>query len=409
MKKILFVINTMGRAGAEMALLELLRRLSREDVELSLYVLTGQGEMLEQLPAGVKLLNKQYDTCSVLCAEGKKHLAKTALKAMLRRGTVFRLIPYLVKHTIAMMAKKQLLPDKLLWRVLSDGGKRLEEHYDLAVAYLEGGSTYYVADHVKADVKAAFFHVDYSRAGYTRSLDRDCYLLYDKIFPVSDEVKDAFLAVYPECRNKTQVFHNLIDRERILRMAQEQGGFKDDYEGYRILTVGRLTAQKDFAVSIEAMKLLKERGIKARWYILGEGEQRGELERLIKMLGLEQDFFLPGATDNPYAYMAQADLYVHATRFEGKSIAIQEAQILGCAIVVSDCSGNREQVVQGVDGLLSELTPQGICDAVEKLLSDQEKRIRYGQAASLRQMTEESEVQKLLVLLQSGTREKVER
>lgn len=399
MKKILFVMNTLGRAGAEMALMELLRRLSEEELDISLYVLTGQGEMLDQLPEKVKLLNRHYDTCSVLTGEGKKHLAKTSLKALFRRGTIFKLCPYLIKQLAAMIRRKRIQPDKLLWRVLSDGGERFDEHYDLAVAYIEGGSTYYVADHVKADKKAAFFHVDYSQAGYTRSLDRNCYLLYDKVFPVSDEVKDAFLAVYPECREKTQVFHNLINRERILQMAEKPGGFQDDYDGYRILTVGRLTSQKDFAVSIEAMKLLKERGVKARWYILGEGEQRSELEGHIRRLGLERDFYLMGMTDNPYAYMAQADLYVHATRFEGKSIAIQEAQILGCAIVVSDCSGNREQVVQGVDGLLCQLTSESICKAVQEMLSDEQKRIAYGQAASMRQMTKASEVEKLLALI----------
>ena len=97
--------------------------------------------------------------------------------------------------------------------------------------------------------------------------------------------------------------------------------------------------------------------------------------------------------------MAQADIYVHATGFEGKSIAIQEAQILSCAILVSDCSGNREQVEHGVDGLLCELTPEGICDGVLELLGDAEKRVAYGQAAARRHLTQESEIDKLLSLL----------
>ena len=59
-----------------------------------------------------------------------------------------------------------------------------------------------------------------------------------------------------------------------------------------------------------------------------------------------------------------ADFYIHATRFEGKSIAIQEAQVLGCAIAASDCSGNREQIVSGVDGLLCPFSPEGIANAV---------------------------------------------
>ncbi len=399
MKKILFVMNTLGRAGAEMALLELLRRLAEKDLEIHLYILTGQGEMLEQLPKGVKLLNRKYHSASVHTKDGKKLLAKTSLKAMFRRGTILRLLPYLMKHGIEMICKGRILPDKLLWRVLSDGAERFEEQYDLAVAYIEGGSTYYVADHINATKKVAFFHVDYSMAGYTRSLDRDCYLKYDKVFPISDEVKDSFLQMYPECQEKTQVFHNLLNREKILQMASQQGGFSDDYEGYRILTVGRLMAQKDFAQSIEAMKILKEKGIEARWYILGEGEQREELERLIKKLDLEKNFFLYGVTDNPYVYMAQADIYVHATRFEGKSIAIQEAQILGCPILVSDCSGNREQVVHEKDGLMCELTPEAICEGVLTLLKDTEKRRAYGQEAAKRHTTRDTEIDKLIALL----------
>ena len=399
MKKVLFVINTLGRAGAEMALLELLRQLSGHDVEISLYVLTGQGEMLDQLPEGVKLLNRKYCNCSVHTSEGKKKLAVTSLKALFRRATVVRRFPYLVKQTFSMIKKGKIMPDKLLWRVLSDGAEFFKEEYDLAVAYIEGGSTYYVHDHVNAKKKAAFFHVDYSMAGYTRSLDKECYLQYDKVFPVSDEVKDAFLKVYPECKEKTEVFHNLINQERVHRLSKEEGGFSDDYDGYRILTVGRLMAQKDFGQSIEAMKMLKDKGIKARWYILGEGEERENLEKLIEKLDLKNDFFLLGVTNNPYVYMAQADLYVHATRFEGKSIAIQEAQILGCSLLVSDCSGNREQVVHGVDGLLCELTPEGICKGVITLLEDEEKRKEYGKEAAKRKMTESTEIDKMLSLL----------
>lgn len=400
MKKILFVMNTMGRAGAEMALLELLRCLKKEkDLELSLFVLTGQGEMLSQVPEGVKVLNKSYDACSVLTSEGKRHLVKTSLKACFSGGTVVKLFPYLVGQLVSMLKRKRLQPDKLLWRVLSDGAERFDEEYDLAVAYIEGGSTYYVMDHVKAKKKAAFFHVDYSMAGYTRSMDKECYLDYDRIFPISDEVKDAFLAVYPECAEKTMVFHNLINRDRILSMAEEPGGFSDGYNGKRILTVGRLTAQKDFAQSVQAMKLLKEQGINARWYILGEGEQRTELEALIKKLGLEQDFILCGAVDNPYIYLKQADLYVHATRFEGKSIAIQEAQVLGKPILVSNCSGNREQVVDGVDGKICELTPEDICSGVKELLENQELCAACGKMAAKHQMTESRETEKLLSLL----------
>lgn len=398
MKKILIVINTLGHAGAETALLELLRNLDPDKYEVSLYVLMGQGEMIKYVPEHVKVLNRKYDNCSVLSSEGKKHLKKHVIRALLNRGTAFRMAPYMISNLCTMIKNKDIRTDKLLWKAMACGAERLKEHYDLAVGYLEGGATYYIADYVNADKKAAFVHVDYARAGYSRKLDRDCYLGIDRIFAVSDEVKTSFLNIYPECSDRTEVFHNLLNQDMIRTRAEMPGGFEDSFDGLRILTVGRLTSQKSFEVSIEAMKILKDSGENVRWYILGEGEKRAELEARIKELGLEKDFLLPGAVENPYPYMAQTDLYVHATRFEGKSIAIQEAQTLGCAIVVSDCSGNREQVINDEDGLLCEFTSEKIAEGIKSLIHDEEKRERFGKAAAKKQISDVKEIRKLLEL-----------
>jgi len=398
MKKLLFVINTLGQAGAETALLNLLRQIDPKRYEISLYVLMGQGEMVSELPDYVKLLNDSFCDSPVLSGPGRRLMARRVLSAAFRRGTVFKLLPYLIRHFFAMAAKGKIQTDKLLWRLLSDGGQRFSEEYDLAVAYIEGGSAYYVADHVKAKRKAAFVHVDYGRAGYNRSLDKDCYLSFDRIFAVSDEVKASFEKAYPERAAKCFVFHNLLDVSGIRQKAALPGGFTDDYKGLRILTVGRLTAQKAYDIALEAMSLLKERGEQVRWYVLGEGNQRSALEEKRKKLGLEEDFLFPGAVKNPYPYYAQADIYVHATRFEGKSIAIQEAQILEKPILVSDCSGNREQVIQGVDGLLCELTPEGIADGIQVLAHDVELRARLGHAAGMRSFEESEGLDKLLEL-----------
>ena len=401
--RILFVINTLGQAGAETALLSLLQTLAREKgearYEISLYVLTGQGEMASRLPADVRLLNKKYREESVLTAKGRKYLKKTVLKAMFTRATVVKLFPYLVKNTCAMLGKKRLLPDKLLWRVLSDGGMVLPEEYDLAVSYLEGGAAYFVADHVKAAKKAAFIHVDYEKAGYTRALDKDCYLAFDKIFTVSDEVREAFLKAYPELPDKTEVFHNILNKEEIVRRAEEGEGFTDGFTGMRLLSVGRLTAQKAFEVSVDAMKRLKDAGKNVRWYVLGEGDQRKKLQEQIDALGLTEDFILYGAVNNPYPFMKQADIYVHASRFEGKSIAIQEAQILGKPMVVSDCSGNREQVCHGKDGLMCGLTPESLAENIMLLLEDEALRRKLGAAAAKKNADAAEEIQKLLSML----------
>jgi len=397
-KRILFVMNTLGHAGAETALLELLNRLEAS-WETDLYVLMGQGELVSRLPSGVRLLNKSFSDCSVLSARGRLRMARTVVKALVSHAAVIRLFPYLCRNFWVMLKKRRIQPDKLLWRVLSDGGLRIPQEYDLAVAFLEGGAAYYVADHVKAKKKAAFIHIDYEQAGYTRSLDRDCYLQFDALFPIAEEIREKLLLVYPECADRTRVFHNFVNRDMILEKSVQGEGFTDGYPGARILTVGRLTSQKSYPVAVQAMKLLKDAGCRARWYVLGEGEERRALERLIAEYGLEEDFILVGAVENPFPYYRQTDLYVHATRFEGKSIAIQEAQILGCAVIASDCTGNREQVLHERDGILCELSPEAVKDAVLRLLGDETLRERLRRAAACKQVTYEEDINLLKDLL----------
>ena len=401
-KKILFVINTFSRAGAEQALLALLKELDPEKYRISLFILTAQGEMIPELPSYVEVINPVCYQDSVLSQEGKKRLTKKVFHDLLVRGTGLRLCGYLIRNLWDMLCHKSVALDKLMWRVLSDSALRSSEEYDLAVAYIEGGSSYYVAEHVKAKKKAAFIHIAYNM---TRKLDRDCYHHFDKIFSVSSEVKARFLEAYPEHADKAEVFHNLLDTEEIIRKSILPGGFTDGYTGMRILSVGRLTTQKAYEVSIEAMKLLKDAGRNIRWYVLGEGDQRKKLEKKIDELGLAEDFILCGAVDNPYPYFAQTDLYVHASRYEGKSIAVQEAQILGCPVLVSDCMGNRGQVIEGVDGLICSFTPEAVRDGIIWMLEHPDQQKKYAEAATEKYFQKNDELNGLLALMNCNEEE----
>ena len=396
MKKILFVMNTMGRAGAEKALLELFKHIDRTEYEISLFILTGQGELINDVPEYVKILNKKILPVSVHSEEGRKVLFRSSLKVLFKRFNIIKLLPYFIKNAGALKNNGVYQPDKFMWRAFADGAEVLNEKYDLAVAYIEGAAAYYVADHVKAEKKAAFIHVDYSYAGYTRKLDRDCYLKFDRIFAVSGEVAGVFNKVYPELIEKTEIFPNMIDREEIKKRADEGPGFTDGFDGIRILTIGRLTAQKSLETSIETCYLLKKHGKNIRWYVLGEGDRRKKLEALIKKRDLKDCFYLYGSVENPYTYIKEADIFVHCTRFEGKSLAVQEAQILGKPIIVSNCSGNREQIVNGEDGVVCSFDPKSMARAINELILDKEKRNRYSQNAAKKDDGERASVERLL-------------
>ena len=400
MKKILFVINTLGCGGAERAMLDLFDTLDPEKYEISLFVLTGQGELSHELPEHVRLLNQKYQDVSVLTKEGRRLLIKRVLQAGVGKGLFLRRASYLLKNAWNMCRCGKILPDKLCWRLLADGAPRARDEYDLAVAYLEGGATYYVADHVKAKKKMAFIHIDYGKAGYTRDLDLGCYSNFDRIFTVSDEVKTHFLEVYPEYENNVSVFHNLVNQKRILRMADQGNGLEDDFQGYRLLTIGRLTQQKRYDIAIQAMVLLKEKcTVPVRWYVLGEGDLRDSLEWQIKEAHLENDFILLGVKTNPYPYCKNCDFYVHATGFEGKSIAIQEAQTLGKPILATECSGNKEQIRDGVDGCLCQLTPEAISDQLVWMIQHPKECRTYGEEARKKVLYHTKGLEQFLALL----------
>lgn len=404
MKKILFVMNTMGRAGAERALLALIKNLSKEEFDISLYVLINRGELFDEVPDHVHILNKKPHNRSVLSFGGRLAIIHTVLRCFFRHASGFRLIGYFLKNLKIQLCAHRLLPDKLLWRTIANGSVKLQDTYDLAVAYIEGASTYYIAERIQAKKKAAFVHIDYQKAGYNKTVDLDAYQKIDRVFAVSKEARESFLRVYPEYNKKTFLFRNLHDTNRIASLAKkplpDNSAFVKSSACYKLLTVGRLNYQKAYDIAIDALAILRKRNIDADWFVLGEGSLQKELTRQIAKKGLSDHFFLLGSTNNPYPYYRAATIYVHATRFEGKSIAIEEAQLLSKAIVASDCTGNREQIQSGTNGILVTLTPEAVANGIETLLANPSLIQKYEQAGRQTMLTHPKDMDAFLELLE---------
>ncbi|MCR4674094.1 MAG: glycosyltransferase [Lachnospiraceae bacterium] len=377
-KKILFAINTLGQAGAERALLNMVSAFDRNEYEIYLYVMLNQGELIDEVPSYVHILNSNISPKPVLGSEGQKEMIKTILFNSLRHFSGLRNLGGILSNYKKMKGCNRVQWDKLLWRTIATGARRFPIEFDLAIAYLEGGATYYVAHYIKAKKKVAWVHVDVNHAGYTKELDKDSYDKMDQIFTVSKEVRNAFLQLHPECEHKTDIFDNLLDVENIRFKSKEYVPFEVKDSGYRLLTVGRLHPQKSYDKAILAMKLVIKKRKDIKWYVVGDGPLREELNELIKENGLQDYFILVGSKRNPYPYYIACDIYVHATGFEGKSIAIEEAKVLGCPLIVSNVSGNREQVEDGVNGLICQLTPKDIAESILTLIEKEDLRKNMG-------------------------------
>lgn len=409
--KILFLINTMGRAGAERCLINLLNSLDYDRYQVSLYAIIGMGELFGEIPPQVRILNEAPDPSSLFGRQGRRKLKRLMVKRLCSCRNWLRYGKGIAGALRFQLKKGRLDAKKLLWKFLADTAGAQEETYDLAVAYIQGAATRYLAERVRAARKAAFVHNDLTASGYDMEEEAASYRKMDRIFCVSETVRDSLLAAVSGLEGRTEVFRNILDEEGIRRMAKERQGlsplWSSKEEGIRLLTTGRLCRVKGYDLAVRAMALLCAGRENVRWYVLGEGEERGRLKRMIRSLGLEERFFLLGAVENPYPYYAECDLYVHTSRWEGYCTAISEAILLGKPVVATDCAANREQLERNRWGLLAEMTPESIAERITAALAALDKGEDTAQSTRLgaerRACEKEENIQKLYRMAEEGS------
>ncbi len=151
-----------------------------------------------------------------------------------------------------------------------------------------------------------------------------------------------------------------------------------------VLGIGRLSPQKGFHLLIEAFASCAMHQPDWRLVILGEGPERGALERRVASLGLSERISLPGFNRHPETILREAAIFALSSRFEGFPNVLLEAMAWGLPSVSFDCpSGPSEIVRHGVDGLLvprEDVTALAL--ALEQLMADDELRRRMGRSAT---------------------------
>ena len=176
---------------------------------------------------------------------------------------------------------------------------------------------------------------------------------------------------------KIKVIYNPIVTPALIEKAKEpveHPWFKAG-EPPVILSVGRLTKQKDFPTLIHAFAQVRKQQ-NARLMILGTGPNKSQLEALTFELGIENEVALPGFVDNPYAYMARANVFVLSSAWEGFGNVLVEALAVGTPVISTNCSGPAEILDNGKYGFL---TPVGdsnaIAEAILEVISGNYKRV----------------------------------
>lgn len=369
-KKILIIGMSLNIGGAEKSLINLLKMIDYKLYDIDLLLFQKRGDFLKQIPEEVNIIE---DYNIKILFQPVSETIKMGAQCL--NGIKLIYIRYF--STMIETLKWKQFDQIRLHRWVDFYSKFIEnskKEYDVAIAYAGGETAYYMIDKVSAKRKVYFFHSDYSRIDIDAELEKKYVNQADQVITVSETCKQSLIELFPEKESDITVLNNLSSSKEIWKLAQEYipREFSSDKNVMKLVSVGRLISIKGFDMAIDAATIMKEHGIKFQWIVVGEGEERKSLEKQIIDNGLQELFQFVGLKENPYPYLLNADIVVQTSRFEGKSVVLDEAKVLKKPIVVTNYNSVQNQITDGVSGLIVEMTGSGIAMGIESCISKPE-------------------------------------
>lgn len=364
-KKLLFMCINMNIGGTEKALLNMIAEIPKDKYEVTILMLERYGGFLSEIPECVEI--KYLDNYSEIKPMLNEPPQRT-IKELIKKGQIIKA----VNIAGAYYTSKLLKNKSIFFKYILSNYQKLNDEYDLAVAYAGPMDliTYYVLNNINSKKKAQWIHFDIERIGFDKVFAEKNYKKFNNIFVVSEKGKEKILNKLPNLKDKVEVFYNIVSKDLVTEMSIRDNGFEDDFNGTRILTVGRLSKEKGQDLFIAALAKLKNDGYKVRGYIIGDGPNKNEYQNLINNLGLKDNCILLGAKKNPYPYMKDCDIYVQPSRHEGYCITLAEARCFDVPIVTTNFTGASEQVINEETGIITKIDSEDVYLAIKKLLNN---------------------------------------
>ncbi|MFC7322728.1 glycosyltransferase [Halobacillus campisalis] len=363
---LLFVIDSLDVAGAEKSLVSLLSLIDFDRFSVDVMLFSHDKPLEKLLPEEVNVLPPLSYT-TFLKGNFKQSIKKSIQRKngdMLYSRTKFSTRIRLKNYSNSEKAR-------IYWQSVSKVIEKNPKEYDIAISYAQGVPTFYVAEKVKAKMKFAWVNVSYKLNNKDKRFQKSFYDKYSKIVAVSESARDVFKVTFPEYSSKLEVLYDINHPELIGDMAKIEIGFKDEFNGVRILTIGRLAHQKGYDIALDACQRLKDYRINFKWFVLGKGPLKKEIEEEIKRRDLSKHFILLGVKSNPYPLINEADIYVQTSKFEGFGLAIAEARILNTPVVTTEFDAVYNQMINGKNGLVVGMNGESVFQGIMKLLNNQ--------------------------------------
>lgn len=398
--KILLFEHYLEIGGAERAFIGLLNALDPEKVDVDVFLSQHTGEFMKFIPPWVNLLpeNKKYS--SIL----------RPIKDILKEGNI----------SIVLRRIKGLLGHFLYHRTLSDEKKLNDEsayqyvfknvsgalpnlqylgNYDLAISFLAPHNI--VLEKINAKKKVCWIHTDYSKIVVNTALELPIWSGFDKIASISEECTNSFIELMPSLKDKVILIENILSKKFIFQQSDlfdvsDEMPKKDGV--FNILTIGRFSPPKFLERIPQIIAYLKGKGIKLRWYIIGYGPDR-EIKENIAKYNVVEDLLILGKRSNPYPYIKACDFYIQPSRYEGKSVTVREAQILGKPVIVTNYPTAKSQIANCEDGFIVPMETLDCSKKIYEILTDTNLVAKVVENIKYRDFSNEKEVNKIYDLL----------
>lgn len=354
-KKILFVVNYLPGGGLEQVLYDTVEALkSSADIQvLSIYQTNSH------------YLDKISCYCQVSFLDGYRH----QLRGKLIKSFYSRLFDTTWFQKILF---KQYLK---------------KTQFDIVIAFAEGWSIELVANSdPKGTKKFVWIHTDFTKnesfqnnlAHYQRLLQ-----MFDKTIFVSSNLHKAF-SNYLSLRTPV-IIHNGIDIDRIKRLSEEANNINIPGDRLNFVSVGRLSHEKGFDRLISSFSQLHmTQREKCHLTIIGEGQERAKLQKLINENDLNETITLQGQLKNPFPVIKACDVMLAASRYEGFGLAVLEAMALGIPIIATNTTGFSEILQFGQYGVILENADNAFDDVLRLVIDNPQYTLPYCDKASKR-------------------------
>jgi len=369
-KKILFVIDSLEIGGAEKSLVSLLSTIdsNKYDIDLQLFKYGGAFEAL--LPSYINILPPlpYNEFCSKPLFENLKNTKLSFIISRLLFSVKIRISKSITAASYAVIN----------WKTTRKCFDRVAKEYDVAVAYSQNVSTFYVAECVSAKRKLAWVNEMYRPKKKHLSFLEGLYKEFTYICCVSDPCLKQFSTVFPAISSRVVRMMDINNVSTILQLSQMESTAKEEmfFDGIKILTVARLVTEKGFDIAVEACKELKNRKLNFKWFVIGDGYYKATFENLIQENNLSDDFILLGSRSNPYPYFKETDIYVQTSKLEGFGLTVAEAKTFNLPIVSTNFSAVFSQLSHRNNGIITEMTGLSVAEGIVELINNTELKNR---------------------------------